>query len=153
MKKLALAMFVTAGLVLGAAAIEDDDFNDQLVSTDTAKQADEDDDQAVIQESDSDLAAFVHDYITKDSQLKGAFFIENPAKKQILRLKLVSLEKNTKDAPGNAKTLAALFADAGKSYTVLFYLQSSSFGGTEITKIELSPKPAAVAAAGAPPKK
>ena len=154
MKKLALAMFVTAGLALNAAAIEDDDFNDQLISTDTAKPADEDDDQAVIQESDSDLAAFVHDYITKDSQLKGAFFIENPAKKQILRLKLVSLEKNTKDAPGNAKTLAALFADAsGKNYAVLFYLQSSSFGGTEITKIELSPKPAAGDAAKAAQKK
>jgi hypothetical protein len=154
MKTITFAMIAITGLTLGAAAMEDDDLSDQLVSTDTARPTEEEDYQAVIQESDSDLAAFVHDYITRDSQLKGAFFIENPAKKQILRLKLVSLEKKTKDAPGGVKTLAALFTEAsGKNYEVLFYLQSSSFGGTDIIKIDLTLKSAAGVAAKTAPAK
>ena len=144
MKRITFALIALAGLSLGAAAMEEDALGAQLVSSDTTRLADDEDDQAVIQESDSDRAAFVRDYIARDCQLKGAFFIESPAKKQILRLKLVSLEKKTKDVPGSAKTLAALFADAsGKSYEVLFYLQSASFGGTEIIKIELLQQPAA----------
>lgn len=144
MKKSTFALIAIVGLSLGAAAIEDDDLNGQLVSTDTARQAEEEDDeQAVIQESDSDLAAFVHDYIAKDYQLRGAFFIESPDGKKILKLKLVSIAEKTKDAPGGAKTITALFTDAaGKRYEVLFYLQSSSFGGAEISKIELKQKPA-----------
>ena len=154
MKKNILAILAITGLVLGAAAIEDDDLNGLLVSTDTVRQADEEEEQVVIQESDSDLAAFVQDYVAKDCQLKGTFFIESQAKKQILRLKLVSLEKKIKDAPGGAKMLMAHFVDAsGRNYGVMFYLQSSSFGGTDITKIELNPKPAAGAAAKTAPKK
>jgi len=142
MKKSTFALIAIVGLSLGAAAIEDDDLNGQMVSTDAARQADEEDVQAVIQESDSDLAAFVRDYIAKDCQLKGAFFIESPDGKKILRLKLVSIEEKTKTAPGGAKTITALFTGAaGKRYEALFYLQSASFGGAEISKIELKQKP------------
>ena len=138
MKKLTFALIAIAGLSLGAAAIEDDDLNGQLVSTDTARLADEEDEQAVIQESDSDLVAFVRDYITKDCQLKGAFFIESHDGKKILKLKLVSVEEKTKAAPGGAKTITALFTGAaGNRYEALFYLQSSSFVGAKISKIEL----------------
>ncbi|HAH32689.1 MAG TPA: hypothetical protein DCL44_10295 [Elusimicrobia bacterium] len=154
MKKLVIAMFMTAGFALGSAAMEDDDLSEQLLSTDTARPSDEEDFQAVIQEADSDMVSFVRDYITRDSQLKGAFFIENPVKKQILSLKLISLSSKTKDAPDSAKTLSALFSEAsGKKHEVLFYLQSSSFGGAEIAKIELKLKPSVDAVTKPPAKK
>jgi hypothetical protein len=150
MKRIIFSALAITGLALGAAAFEDDDLGEQPASTDTAKPAEEEDYQVVIQESDSDLAAFVRDYITKDSQLKGAFFIENRAKKQVLKLKLVSLGEKSKAAPDGSKTLTAHFEDSsGKSHEVLFSLQSSSFGGTEIVKIELK---AGNSPAGAAPK-
>jgi len=165
MRKIILAALAATGLTLGWAAMEDDDMANQLISTDTARPAEEDDYQAVIQESDADLAAFVLDYITKDVQLKGDFFIENRSKKQALvrggaaagqclRLKLVSLEKKTKSAAGGTKMLSSRFMEtSGAAYEVRFYLQSSSYGGPEIIRIEAESKPSAGAKTGSRPGK
>ena len=58
---------------------EEDGLTEAAVSTETAKNGDEEEEQPMIQENDADLADFVTDYIKKDVELKGAFFIEDKA--------------------------------------------------------------------------
>jgi len=72
-----LAILAALSLCLSgqaAAAYEDEGLPEAIVSTETVKNGEEDEAQPLIQENDEDLAAFVTDYIRKDTQLKGAFF-------------------------------------------------------------------------------
>ncbi len=117
---------------------EEDGLTEAVVSTETAKNGDEEEEQPMIQENDADLADFVTDYIKKDIELKGAFFIEDRASKRIMKLELAGVEKKTSEAEGGAKKLAASLKDAaGKKYTVVFYMHNGPWGGLDIFKIEL----------------
>jgi hypothetical protein len=139
------ALFLTllaAGLLCPAAArayYEDDGFSETAVSTEAAHAADEDEDQqTVIQEADEDLAAFVTDYIRKDVQLKGSFFLEEKATKKLLKLALVSVSQKPENGEAGVKKVAAVFKDAaGKTYPAVFFLQNGPWGGLDIFKIEL----------------
>jgi hypothetical protein len=126
-----------------AAAYEDEGLSEAAVSTDTIKNGEEEDGQAVIQENDEDLAAFVTDYIRKDIQLKGAFFLEEKTSRKLLKLSLASVEQKAASAEGGVKLVAASFKDAaGKKYTAMFHLQNGPWGGLDIFKIELKTAPA-----------
>jgi len=126
-----------------AAAYEDVGLPEVDTTTDTAKSGDEDEEQPLIQENDEDLAAFVTDYIRKDIQLKGAFFIEEKSSKKVLSLSLVSVKPKPAAGENAAKTITAQFKDAaGKKATVLFHLQNGPWGGLDIFKIELKKGPA-----------
>lgn len=117
---------------------EEDGLTEAVISTDSARGGDEEEDQPLIQENDADLADFVTDYIKKDIELKGSFFIEDKAAKRILKLELAGVENKTSDAEGGAKKLAATLKDAaGKKYTVIFYLHNGPWGGLDIFKVEL----------------
>lgn len=144
------ALFAALSLCLAgaaAAAYEDEGLPDAPASTETVKNGEEEEDLAVIQESDEDLAAFVTDYIRKDIQLKGAFLIEDKASKKIFRLELSSIEPKAASAETGGKTATAQFKDAaGKKHTVVFSLQNGPWGGLDIFKIELKPAPAKAAA-------
>ena len=139
MRLLILALFALALALPAGAAYEDDGLSeDAPVSTDTVKNGDDEDSQAMIQENDEDLAAFVTDYIRKDIQLKGAFFIENKADKKILKLELVSVEGKASNGDTGAKKVAATFKDAAnKKYSAFFYIQNGPWGGLDIFKIDL----------------
>jgi hypothetical protein len=158
MKYLILAA-LAAGLLWprAAAAYEEEGLSEAAVSTDTANGSDEDEDQTMIQENDEDLADFVTDYIRKDVQLKGAFFIEDRASKKVLKLELVSVENAAADAEGGTKKVTAVFKDAaGKKVPVAFYLQNGPWGGLDIFKMESrfqAEKPAAKPKAKAKDKK
>ena len=138
-------LFAALGLFLAgpaAAAFEDEGLPEAVVSTETAKNGDEDEDLALIQQSDEDLAAFVTDYIRKDMQLKGAFLIEDKAAKKIFRLELVSIEPKASAGENGGKTVAANFKDAaGKKLAVIFHLQNGPWGGLDIFKIEMKALP------------
>ncbi|HAT71985.1 MAG TPA: hypothetical protein DCS63_04140 [Elusimicrobia bacterium] len=142
MKNIYLAL-LAAGLFwpgTAAAAYEDEGLSEAAVSTETAKSSDDEDDQTVIQENDEDLAAFVTDYIRKDTQLKGAFFMEEKATKKILRLSLSSVNPKPVNGDSGVKKVTAVFKDAaGKKYTVLFHLQNGPWGGLDIFKLEIKP--------------
>lgn len=117
---------------------EEDGLTEAVVSTETAKGGDEEEEQPVLQENDADLADFVTDYVKKDIELKGAFFMEDKASKKIMKLELAGVEKKTSEAEGGAKKLAAAMKDtAGKKFTVVFYLHNGPWGGLDIFKIEL----------------
>ena len=138
MRLLILALFALALAVPSGAAYEDDGLTEGAVSTETVKNGDDEEAQAVIQENDEDLAAFVTDYIRKDIQLKGAFFMENKADKRLFKLELVSVDGKASGGETGAKTVAAVFKDgAGKKHTVLFHLQPGPWGGLDIFKLEL----------------
>jgi hypothetical protein len=148
--KTLLLLALGAGLLCPAAAraeYDEEGLTEAAVSSDTAKNAD-DEEEPLIQENDSDLADFVTDYIRKDIQLKGAFFIEDKVTKRILKLELSAVENKASDSEGGTKKLAATLKDAvGKKFTVLFYLHNGPWGGLDISKIELKsnqekPKPA-----------
>ncbi|MEI7527482.1 MAG: hypothetical protein WCK76_00950 [Elusimicrobiota bacterium] len=145
--------FIMAALALGlaapaAAAYEEEGLSEAMISTDTAKNGDEDETQPFVQESDEDLAEFVTDYIRRDTALKGAFLLEDPDGKKFLKLQLVSVEQKAQTTSESAKTVSALFRDAGgKKFTVVFYLQPGPWGGLDIFKLELK-KPAAAKKAG-----
>lgn len=140
MKGITLAL-LAAGLLWpapAAAAYEDEGLSEAAVSTETVKNSDEEEDQPVIQANDEDLTAFVMDYIRKDTQLKGAFFIEEKPTKKILKLSLVSVDPKPANGEGGARKVTAVFKDAaGKKYPALFYLQNGPWGGLDIFKIEL----------------
>lgn len=124
------------------ADYDEDGLTEAAISTDTARNGDEEEEQPLIQENDEDLADLVTDYIKKDIQLKGAFFIEDKATKKILKLELAGVEKKTSDAEGGAKKLAATLKDAaGKKFTIVFYLHNGPWGGLDIFKLELKTKP------------
>lgn len=141
MKKL-LAACLLAALPCGrAAALADDDLVGEMVSTDTVsgeESAADDEAQASIQESDEDLAGFVQDYVGKDIQLKGAFFVEDKATGSVLKLRLESVPKKSVPGPENSRIVEAAFRNAaGRKYSVLFYIQNAGFGGIDIFRIEL----------------
>ena len=142
MKTLFIACALAALACPQARAVQDDDLSDVLLSTDAAKTEDapEEDEttQAYIQESDEDLSGFVQDYVKKDTALKGAFFLEDPAARKVLKLSLETAPKKSSDGPNNTKIMEAVFKDpGGKKYPILFHIQSAGFGGIDIFKIEL----------------
>jgi hypothetical protein len=132
---------LAAGLLAparAAAAYEDEGLSEAAVSTETAKNSDEEEIQTEIQENDEDLAAFVMDYIRKDTQLKGAFFIEEKGTKKILKLFLSSVEPKPSSGEGGVKKVTVVFKDAaGKKHPALFHLQNGPWGGLDIFKLEL----------------
>ena len=134
-------IFIAAlGLCLAApaaAAYEDEGLPETVASSDTARGEDEEV-QPQVQESDEDLAAFVTDYIRKDIQLKGAFFLEEQPAKKILKLDLASVEPRASAGSNGARAVIVTFKDpAGKKRTALFWLQGGPWGGLDIFKIEL----------------
>lgn len=143
--KTLIMLALGAGLLAPAYAgrdYDEDGLTEAAVSTDTARGADDEDEQPLIQENDADLADFVTDYIKKDIQLKGAFFIEDKATKRILKLDLAGVENKTTEAEGGARKLAATLKDAaGKKFTITFYLHNGPWGGLDIFKVELKTKP------------
>jgi len=149
--KTLLAVLLFGGLLYpgaGLAAYEDEGLSEAAVSTDTAKNGEEEDGQALIQENDEDLAAFVTDYIRKDIQLKGAFFLEEKGSRKLLKLSLASVEQKAAGSENGVKLVAAVFKDAaGKKYTAVFHLQNGPWGGLDIFKIELKTAPAKTAPA------
>lgn len=143
--KFLLTALLLAGLGAGGAraAFEDEGFSEAAVSTETARNGEEEDGQTLIQENDEDLAAFVTDYIRKDIQLKGAFLLEERTTKKLLKLALESVAQKAEDGENGAKKVAAFFKDqAGKKYSAVFHLQNGPWGGLDIFKIELKAAPA-----------
>ena len=137
MKLLILALFSLA-MAAPARAYEDDGLTEAAVSTETAKTGEEEEAQPVIQENDEDLAAFVTDYVRKDIQLKGSFFLEGKHDRKLLKLDLVSVESKAAPGENGAKKVAAVFKDAaGKKYTAFFHLQAGPWGGLDIFRLEL----------------
>ncbi|MDO8806137.1 MAG: hypothetical protein Q7R35_17110 [Elusimicrobiota bacterium] len=140
-----LAILAALSLCLAgpaAAAYEDEGLPEAPVSTETIKSVEEEEEQPLIQENDEDLAAFVTDYVRKDIQLKGAFFLEDKASKKIYRLELAAIEPKAAGGETGAKTVTAHFKDAAKKkFTVLFHLQNGPWGGLDIFKIELKAAP------------
>jgi hypothetical protein len=136
--KIAIYALLAACLACpAAAAFEEEGLPETLVSTDTARNGEEEEEQPLVQESDEDLAAFVTDYIRKDVQLKGAFLIEDKATGKILRLELVSVDRKAAGDNGS-RAVRAGFKDAGgKKYSALFWVQLGPWGGLDIYKIEL----------------
>lgn len=151
-----MRLYILAALTLffagpAAAAFEDEGLPEAVASTDTIKNGDEDEDLALIQQSDEDLAAFVTDYIRKDMQLKGAFLVEDKVSKKIYRLELSSIEPKAEAGENGGRTVSANFKDAaGKKVAVDFHLQNGPWGGLDIFKLEL--KGAALKAAPAKKK-
>lgn len=132
---------LAAGLLwpgAAAAAYEDEGLSEAVISTGTEKNHDDEDGQTVIQEDDEDLAAFVTDYIRKDTQLKGAFFVEEKNTKKILKLFLFSVNPKPVNGGSGVKKVAAVFKDAaGKKYAALFHLQNGPWGGLDIFRLEI----------------
>ncbi|MCM2266663.1 MAG: hypothetical protein NDI60_02690 [Elusimicrobiales bacterium] len=149
MKRVLFALLAAGLACPAAAAYEDEGLSEAVISTEAAKAGDEDEDQTVIQENDEDLAAFVVDYVRKDIQLKGAFFLEEPGSKKLLKLSLDSVGQKPENGEGGVKKVAAVFRDAaGKKRTAVFHLQNGPWGGLDIFRIELKPAPGKPAAAG-----
>ncbi len=149
-----MRFFILAALALclagpAAAAFEDEGLTEAAASTETVRTGDEEEDQALIQQSDEDLADFVMDYIRKDMQLKGFFLIEDKASKKILRLELSSIEPKARAGENGGRTVSAIFKDAGgKKSAVDFHLQNGPWGGLDIFKLELKSAPRKAAPAG-----
>lgn len=150
-------LFAALGLCLAApaaAAYEDEGPPEETaVSTEAARP--DDDEGALVQESDEDLAAFVTDYVRKDIQLKGAFFLEDKYAGKVLKLELASVEPKAAAGENGARSVTVVFREpAGKKLTALFWLQGGPWGGLDIFKIELkgAKRPAELKPA-APPKK
>lgn len=138
MKIAACALLAACLACPAAAAFEEEGLPETLVSTDTARNGEEEEEQPLIQESDEDLAAFVTDYIRKDVQLKGAFLIEDKATGKVLRLELLSVERKAAGGDNGSRAVRAGFKDAaGKKYSALFWVQLGPWGGLDIHKIEL----------------
>lgn len=120
-----------------AAAFEDEGLSETIASTDTAKSAEEEEEQPLVQERDEDLAAFVTDYIRKDIQLKGAFFLEDRASKKLFRMELASVESKAQAGENGARAVAVTLKDAaGKKHKVLFWVQAGPWGGLDIFRID-----------------
>ena len=142
MKRLLILCALAALACPQLRAMQNGDLADAISSTDTIKGDEAPDEeefpQAYIQESDEDLSGFVQDYVKKDVYLKGAFFLEDHASGKILKLSLAIAPKRSSNGPNNTKVLEAIFKDAaGKSYPVLFHIQSVGFGGIDIFRIDL----------------
>ncbi len=147
---LAALLFAAAAAGPARAAFEDEGFSEAAVSTDTAKNGEEEDGQTLIQENDEDLAAFITDYIRKDIQLKGAFLMEDKTTRKFLKLAPYSVSQKAEDGENGVKKVKAVLEDtAGRKYDAVFYLQSGPWGGLDIFKIDLK----AAASKPAPAKK
>ena len=132
-----------------AAAYEDEGLPEIPTSTETVRGGEDEEEQPLIQETDEDLTAFVTDYIRKDIQLKGAFFIEEKSSKKIFKLELAAVEAKAAGGENGAKAVTAHFKDAaGKKLTVIFHLQNGPWGGLDIFKIELKAAQAKAAPSG-----
>jgi hypothetical protein len=143
MKIVACALLAACLACPAAAAFEEEGLPETLVSTDTARGGEEEEEQPLVQESDEDLAAFVTDYIRKDVQLKGAFLIEDKATGKVLRLELLSVDRKAAGGDNGSRAVKAGFKDAaGKKYSALFWVQLGPWGGLDIHKIELGTKAA-----------
>ncbi len=134
-------LFLTAlALCLAAparAAFEDEGLPEAVASTETVKTGEEEE-GPLVQENDEDLAAFVTDYIRKDIQLKGAFFIEDKAAKKIHKLELASVEPKAPADGDGARTVTVHFKDpAGRKFTALFRVQTGPWGGLDIFRIDV----------------
>jgi len=137
MKALLIAALGLWLAVPAAAAYDEEGLPETVASSDTAR-GEEEEVQPQVQESDEDLAAFVTDYIRKDIQLKGAFFLEERPSKKILKLELASVEPKAAAGQNGARSVTVTFKDpAGKKRTALFWLQDGPWGGLDIFKIEL----------------
>lgn len=135
-------IFLTAlALCLAAparAAFEEEGLPETVTSTETVKNGEEEEEQPLVQENDEDLAAFVTDYIRKDIQLKGAFFIEEKASKKVHKLELASVEAEAPADGDGTRTVTAHFKDAGgKKLTAFFRVQAGPWGGLDIFRIDL----------------
>ena len=141
MKRIIIICALTILSCPQAEAMNDDDMIEAEISTDATKTeyaAEDDETIADIQQSDEDLAGFVHDYVRKDSALKGSFLIEDSSGGKILKLNLDTVAKRSSPGPDNSKTIEAVFKNsAGQKHTVLFHIRAAGFGGIDISKIEL----------------
>ena len=115
-----------------------------------AQAGEEDGAQPQLQESGEDLADFVTDYIRKDIELKGAFFMEDKAARKILRLSLLAVGTETSDGGDGARIVTARFRDpGGREVSVLFWLRDAPWGDLDIFRLELkAAKPAPSAGKG-----
>ncbi|MFH1620071.1 MAG: hypothetical protein ABIG11_09255 [bacterium] len=129
------AVFVQAKPDSGAAQVSaSSDTGRASVSSDSEDGNDYPD--VMLQESDEDLLALAEDYIRKDIQLKGAFFLENPQDGKILRLGFEGIDK--KSVLKNSRRIRAFFkSDAGKRCEVEFVLEGAQWGSLDIYRIEL----------------
>jgi len=141
MRTAACALLIACLACPAASAFEEEGLPETLVSTDTARGGEEEEEQPLIQESDEDLAAFVTDYIRKDVQLKGTFLIEAKPTGKVLRLELVSVDRKAAGGDNSSRAVRAAFKDAaGNKYSALFWVQLGPWGGLDIHKIELGPR-------------
>ena len=102
MKKILLAVIMLLPLNMFS---QDDDMIDQAVS----EEIQEEGTGIILQDSEEDIKNIVEDYIRKDVNLKGAFFIEEKASWKVLRLKYIVITKaNIKE--GADKTVVANFS-------------------------------------------
>ncbi|HNW45123.1 MAG TPA: hypothetical protein PKI19_11505 [Elusimicrobiales bacterium] len=135
---MAAALALACGGAPALAAYDEEGLSEAVISTEAARNGDEEDDAPFVQESDEDLADFVQDYIRRDTALKGAFLIEDAADRKILKLHLVSLDRKAQPAAETAKTVTAVMRDAaGKTFSVVFYVQVGPWDGLDIFKLEL----------------
>ncbi|MDA8131942.1 MAG: hypothetical protein M0011_10615 [Elusimicrobia bacterium] len=135
----------------GPAAASFDEWEPEASQqADEAQAGEEDGAQPLLQESGEDLADFVTDYIRKDIQLKGAFFIEDKAAKKVLKLSLLAVGTETSDGENGSRAVTARFKDAGGAeFSVLFWLRDAPWGGLDIFRLELkASKPAPAAGKG-----
>jgi hypothetical protein len=136
--KFIILTLLTVCLAAGAAAYDEEGLPEIITSTDTAKNSEEEG-APIIQESDEDLAAFVTDYIRRDIQLKGAFFLEDGATRKVHRLQLDSVKKSTLPGANGERGVTAVFNDeAGKKFTALFWVQAGPWGGLDIFRIDFN---------------
>lgn len=90
----------------------------------------------VMQETEDDIRAIVEDYIRRDIQLKGAFFLEDPRSGRVLKLNFDRVE--TKGGSEKNRTVRTAFKDvAGAVYDVDFQLEGAQWGGLDVMRIVL----------------
>ncbi|MHB0994921.1 MAG: hypothetical protein ACYC2I_00985 [Elusimicrobiales bacterium] len=141
MRPLIFALLPLALALPASAAYEDDGLSEAAVSTETAKNGEDEGALPVIQETGEDLAAFVTDYIRKDIQLKGSFLLESKPDGKVLKLELVSVEARAAGGENGEKMVPVVFKDAaGKKYPAFFHIQNGPWGGLDIFRIELKYK-------------
>ena len=135
---LALCLAVQAG-----AAYDDEGLPETVVSTDTARASEEEEEQPLVQESDEDLAAFVTDYIRRDIQLKGSFFLEDKASRKVYRLQLASVDRKAAPGGNGERGISVVLKDeAGKKFPAVFWVQAGPWGGLDIFRIDFKVSPA-----------
>ena len=138
MKYLLIAALASACAGRAAAAYDEEGLSEAAISTDAVKNGDEDEAQPFVQENDEDLAAFVTDYIRRDTSLKGAFLLEDAASGKILKLHLVSVDRKAQTGSLAERTVTVVMGDAaGKKFTIVFHLQIGPWGGLDIFRLEI----------------